>query len=227
VSSIAAVLPPHKHAVASEDSAPARLGIGPYVDSKAEQEVIARKFQAMGVPVVITYPGAVMGPHDPHWGDGPALIESILRNKAPLAVKGRIPIVDVRDVGRLHAAIMAPGHGPRRFMFSGTSVTFAALVALLNQITERNIRCTEIPSWLVSPMVNLLDKLHTVLPFRFRVTGEGLTILKRDCKFEDSTNIGSLGIHKTDLATTMADMVRWMRSTGRISAEVAGALASS
>jgi dihydroflavonol-4-reductase len=34
--------------------------------SKADAERVARRHQQDGAPVVITYPGNVLGPHDPH-----------------------------------------------------------------------------------------------------------------------------------------------------------------
>tara|TARA_B100001013_G_scaffold342545_1_gene268658 strand:+ start:144 stop:599 length:456 start_codon:yes stop_codon:yes gene_type:complete len=142
-----------------------------------------------------------------------------------IALEGHFPIVDVRDIARLHSALMKPGKGPRRFMFSGTSTTFAETVSLLGRLTGRKIFCPTVPAWLISPIVNLMDKFHGILPFRLPVTNEGLAILKWDLRFEDSAAIYGMGIEKTDLETTMADMVKWMHASGRIPAKIAGILA--
>ena len=41
----------------------------PYSDSKKRAEAIARSWQDRGAPVVTTYPGETLGPHDPRaWG---------------------------------------------------------------------------------------------------------------------------------------------------------------
>jgi phosphoribosylamine-glycine ligase len=110
-------------------------------------------------------------------------------------------------------------------MFSGTSTTFAETVSLLGHLTGRKILCRTAPAWLISPLVNLMDNFHGILPFRLPVTNEGLTILKWDLRFEDSAAVYGMGIEKTDLGTTMADMVKWMHASGRIPAKIAGRLA--
>jgi dihydroflavonol-4-reductase len=38
-------------------------------------------------------------------------------------------IVDVRDVAKVHAAVMEPGRGPRRYLAGGTFLRFADLIA--------------------------------------------------------------------------------------------------
>lgn len=226
VSSITAILSPIKRTVISSEALPTPVKVGPYVDSKTEQEIVARKLQSQGAPIVITYPGAVMGPHDPHWGDGPFLVESILRNKVPIAINNRLPIVDVRDLAHLHSDVMKRGQGPRRFIMSGTPITFIELVSLLRQLTCRKIPCATIPSWILQPAVGFLDRFHRTIPFRIPITNEGLTILKSDLKFDDSPTTDELGMEKTDLKKTMKDMVEWMHSTGRIPNHLAGTLLS-
>jgi nucleoside-diphosphate-sugar epimerase len=62
--------------------------------------------------VVITYPGAVLGPHDPHLGDGLRRVRNILKGRYPIAPSGGYPIVDVRDVAAVHAAVLEPARGP-------------------------------------------------------------------------------------------------------------------
>ena len=94
--------------------------MGAYTDSKAEQEILARDFQMKGAPVVIIYPGAVMGPYDPHWGDGTSMVEQILRRKVIPVLDSHIPIVDVRDIARIHSVVLESGKGPRRYMLGGT-----------------------------------------------------------------------------------------------------------
>ena len=61
---------------------------------------------------MITYPGAVYGPHDPHLGDGLRRLRTILKGHYPIAPSGGYSIVDVRDVAKVHAAVLEPGRGP-------------------------------------------------------------------------------------------------------------------
>lgn len=57
---------------------PIGAGVGPYARSKIAAEQVALRYQQGGAPVVITYPGAALGPHDPYLGDGTRTIRDIL-----------------------------------------------------------------------------------------------------------------------------------------------------
>ena len=71
---------------------------GVYFRSKADSDKVARKFQEAGVPVIITYPGSVWGPYDPHYGESCQIARNVLKGLWKISVKGSIPISDVRDI---------------------------------------------------------------------------------------------------------------------------------
>ena len=93
----------------------ARLGTmktkGVYPMSKADSDIVARRFQQNGAPVVITYPGSVWGPNDPHFGESCQIMRNLLRGFWSMGLKGLLPISDVRDIARLHTALMEKGRG--------------------------------------------------------------------------------------------------------------------
>jgi dihydroflavonol-4-reductase len=116
VSSYVALLPSHD--VLGPNN-PVGVGAPAYPRSKAESELMARRHQADGAPVVTTYPGAVVGPDDPYFGETAFTLAMILRNRMPFALPGGWPIADVRYVANGHAAILEPGRGPRRYFLTG------------------------------------------------------------------------------------------------------------
>jgi NAD(P)H-binding len=77
VSSIVALLPSNGRTLIPDS--PAGIPLGPYLGSKAEAERVARRYREAGAPVVITYPGGVLGPHDPHLGAGLRRLRNLLR----------------------------------------------------------------------------------------------------------------------------------------------------
>jgi hypothetical protein len=83
VSSVVALLPSGGQTLTPDR--PAGHPPGPYLGSKAEAERVARRYQEAGAPVVITYPGAVFGPHDPHLGDQLRRLRNILKGRVPIA----------------------------------------------------------------------------------------------------------------------------------------------
>src|SRR3972149_5147183 len=105
VSTGGALLPPDGE-VLTPDS-PVKAPLGAYVRSKAEAERVARRYQEAGAPITITYPGAVWGPYDPHFGEASRIAATILRGRLPPVPSGGFHVVDVRDVAQIHA----PGMG--------------------------------------------------------------------------------------------------------------------
>ncbi|MFF0245436.1 NAD-dependent epimerase/dehydratase family protein [Streptosporangium sandarakinum] len=84
-----------------------------YAATKAAAELVARRHQAEGAPVVITYPPALIGPHDPNLGDQTARLRDALRGLMPLWPAGGFPLGDVRDTAALHARLLtAPDATP-------------------------------------------------------------------------------------------------------------------
>jgi nucleoside-diphosphate-sugar epimerase len=102
VSSELALLPAAEGEVLTADS-PVQQPSWPYCRSKAESELVARKYQELGAPVVSVMPAAVWGPHDPHFGEGVTRATNVLRRRYPIVMPGGLHIADVRDV----AAVLA------------------------------------------------------------------------------------------------------------------------
>ena len=112
VSSELALLPPAEGEVLTSSS-PVRQPSWPYCRSKADSELVARRYQHDGAPVVSVMPAAVWGPHDPHFGEGVTRATNVLKNRYPIVMRGGMHIADVRDVAAVLAAVMTPGRGPR------------------------------------------------------------------------------------------------------------------
>src|SRR5215475_3622396 len=55
----------------------------PYTQSKIASEVVARRLQDAGAPVVTIYPGAVYGPNDPYRGEQSERLRWMLRGLFP------------------------------------------------------------------------------------------------------------------------------------------------
>jgi nucleoside-diphosphate-sugar epimerase len=130
VSSELALLPPAEGEVLTPDS---RVGqpSWPYCRSKADSELIARRYQHDGAPVVSVLPAALWGPHDPHFGEGVTRTTNILKGRYPIVMRGGMHVADVRDVAAVLAAVMSPGAGPRSYMVAGHYISLPDLIRTL------------------------------------------------------------------------------------------------
>jgi dihydroflavonol-4-reductase len=224
VSSVVALLPPNGQ-ILTPDS-PAGHPPGPYLGSKAEAERVARRYQQAGAPVVITYPGFVLGPHDPHLGEGMRMVRNILKGRYRMLPSGGFSIVDVRDVAAVHAAVLEPGRGPRRYLASGTFLGFADLLARLGVVTGRRLRAVTVPAGMLLPVGRAVQVLQRVVPFHIPAEFEGVYFCRCAARYDDTRTRQELGVAPRDLQATLVEAVRWLAEQGRISRRQAGQLAT-
>ena len=145
VSSIVALFPPEGQTLTAQS--PVKNPDRTYPRSKADLERVVRRFQEEVIPVVITYPGGVYGSHDPHWSEGPQLIANILKGQVSMIPKGGVPIVDVRDVAKVPAAVMEPGRGPRIYMITGACMPFGDTINAVAALTDARYASQRCPQW--------------------------------------------------------------------------------
>jgi dihydroflavonol-4-reductase len=209
-------------------SSPIGAGIGPYTGSKLAAERVARGYQQAGAPVVITYPAGVLGPHDPHLGEGTRGIRDVLRGRWPVLPRGRLVLVDVRDVAALHAAVLRQGQGGRGYLLGGPAVEVVDLVGLVGEVTGRRLPQRTAPDWLLRWSSRLVDRVQRLVPGQLPISGE-LVALALDVGAEvvvdDTATRQELAIQRRELRQTAADAVRWLAEQGHITARQAGALA--
>ncbi len=223
VSSLVALLPSDRPLTPdSEVGTP----VPAYSKSKAVAERIARGFQADGVPVVIIYPGSVWGPHDPYLGESNRLARNILRGKFRLVNEGPLPIGDVRDVAAVHAAVLQPGRGPRRYVVAGHSPGFRALMTRLGGLTGRNLWSIPVPAPLALASGGAADWARLRLGADPALSYEAPWILAHSNTADSTATMDELGLDFTPFDTTLTDTVRWLHETGHITSRQAGILAT-
>jgi nucleoside-diphosphate-sugar epimerase len=195
----------------------------PYARSKVEAERIARELQQTGAPVVIVRPGAVWGPNDPNFGESATLARDILRGSVRTRVAGGLPTVDVRDVATVHAALMAPGRGPRSYLATGEFVPFAGFFDLMRAATGRRLRTLPaLPARAMLATGAVASAVQRKLPFRLPVHHEALWTLANARPGDDLRTREELGVAFRPPSEAVADTVRWLYRAGHVSARQAG-----
>lgn len=190
------------------DSPPGDSGY-PYTASKADSERVARRLQGEGAPVVSVYAGWVWGPDDPRRGESFQVARDLLRGTMRLVPPGRSTIVDVRDLATLLATVFVQGRGPRRYVAAGTPVTFPELATALGEAAGRRIPVHVVPGPVALFGGSLADGLRRFGP-RLPANREGTWVYLNGPAVDDRATWAELGIVRRPLATTLADVVRWM-----------------
>ncbi|MFF5207113.1 NAD-dependent epimerase/dehydratase family protein [Streptosporangium sp. NPDC000396] len=219
VSSVVAMFPAQGQVI-SENS-PVGRPRDTYMASKAAAEVIARRHQAEGAPVVITYPPALLGPHDPNLGDQSARLRSVLRGLTPIWPLGGFPVGDVRDTAALHAALLtSSGNGLNRCFGPGHYLSTRQYVKTLREITGRALPTLFLPARGMIPVGLLVDLVQRVWPWH--IPAEHGAIYTCACATRPAENVSTHGISPRSTTETIADTVRWLYESGYLSARQAG-----
>ncbi|MER5426536.1 NAD-dependent epimerase/dehydratase family protein [Streptosporangium roseum] len=219
VSSVVAMFPARGQVI-HEDS-PVGRPRETYMASKAAAEVIARRHQAEGAPVVITYPPALLGPDDPNLGDQNARLRSVLRGLTPLWPLGGFPLGDVRDTAALHARLLAsPGDRPGRHFGPGRYLSTRQYVEVLREVTGRALPTIFLPARGMIPVGRFVDLVQRVWPWH--IPAEYGAIYTCACATRPAEGVSTHGISPRPIAETVGDTVRWLRENGHLSARQAG-----
>ncbi|MDT4987700.1 MAG: hypothetical protein QOI74_1794 [Micromonosporaceae bacterium] len=198
-----------------------------YFASKAAAEVIARRHQANGAPVVITYPPALLGPSDPHIGDQTTRVRNVLRGLMPLWPLGGFPVGDVRDTAKLHAELLSAGSTrPNRYFGPGRYLSTREFVRTLRQVTGRRLPTGYLPATAMLPLGLLTGLVQRVWPAHIPAEYGGLYICRCAARVAESA-CAPLGIRPRPAAETMADTVRWLHERGLLSDRQAGSAPAS
>lgn len=225
VSSIVAMLPEQAGGRLDPDNAPTTGDPpGRYVASKTAGETAVRQLQRDGAPVVITYPGSVHGPHDPHMGESAHHVAMALRRLLPVVPRGGLHVSDVRDVAALHAAVLEPGRGPRRLVAPGHYVEIVELHRRLARLTGRRIPTVAVPGRTLMGPLSLLQRAQSRAARHYPGDPEAVWLIARAARSSCAAAAEQLGVHARPTDDTLADEVRWLAGEGHVARRAAGRL---
>ncbi|MCU1460509.1 MAG: NAD-dependent epimerase/dehydratase [Acidimicrobiales bacterium] len=224
VSSVSALFVPGGPTLTPDSPvAPANVG---YAKSKSDAETYARSLQADGAPVTITYPGGVWGPYDPSMTDGVASVVLFMKAGVLPGTSGGFPAVDVRDVADVHARVLEPGRGPRRYLVGGRLLPLRELADILRSLTGRRFPLPPAPVAVMRGMGLVGDALARI-GINQPITHEGMVTLTTGVRCDSSATERDLGVTFRPTRDTVADMLRWLHADGHLTAKQVGPLAPS
>jgi dihydroflavonol-4-reductase len=187
-------------------------GADGYGTSKAQVEIYARGLQDAGAPVNITYPGMVLGPPaGDQFGEAGEGVKAALQMHAIPGRNAAWLVVDVRDLAALHAALLEPGRGPRRYTAGGHRVPASELANMLGQIAGTPMVAVPIPDTALRVAGAVLDRAGRFLPFDTPFTSAGMQYYTQMPASDDSPSERELGITYRDPQETVADTFEALR----------------
>lgn len=188
-----------------------------YGKSKAVVEAYARGLQDAGAPVTITYPGMILGPPaGDQFGEAAEGVEAAIKMHGVPGRNAAWTVIDVRDLAALHAALLQPGKGPRRYMAGGRRIPVARLASLLGAAVDRKMRVYPVPDGGLRGIGRVFDVIGDALPFETPINSAAMQYYTQMPPSDDTPSERDLGIEQREPAITLADTVDGLRSVGRL-----------
>lgn len=188
-------------------------GADGYGTSKAQVDIYARGLQDAGAPVNTTYPGMVIGPPvGDQFGEAGEGVKAALQMHAVPGRSAAWLIVDVRDLAALHAALLEPGRGPRRYTAGGHRVPASELANILGEVAGTPMVALPIPDTALRVAGAVLDRAGRFLPFETPFTWAGMQYYTQMPASDDSPSETELGVTYRDPSETMKDTFEALRS---------------
>jgi dihydroflavonol-4-reductase len=141
-----------------------------YSASKTRAERAAWDFvdsEAPDLRLTAINPGFVLGPGlDDRLGTSLGVVARLLTGKDPLVPRVGFPVVDVRDVARLHvAALETPASEGQRVLAADRSMSFPEMARTLKQaFPDRRVVTREAPDWLIRMLARFDRSIATIAP---------------------------------------------------------------
>jgi nucleoside-diphosphate-sugar epimerase len=195
-----------------------------YGRSKLAAERAVRALQADEAPIVVVYPGGVIGPDQPALDATLEGIRGARETLWPLA-PGGVALIDVRDLAEIIVRSLVPGEGPRRFMAGGHFLTWAGFADLTDEITGIRCRRMPMPAPVTLGMGWLIDQVRRIRPIDYPLTLDAAEFMVRMVPTDDEPTLRALGMSLRPVRDTVEDAMRWMAATGHLSPKAAGRLA--
>ena len=126
----------------------------------------------------------------------------------------------------VHAAVLEPGRGPRRYLAGGTFLPLADLIARAGAVTGRRLRAVTVPARLLLPAGRTVQLVQHIVPVHIPVEFEGIYFIRCAARSDDTRTRTELGVAPHDVQVTLADSVRWLVEQGHISRRQVGQLAT-
>lgn len=188
---------------------PTAPGRSAYGRTKSTADRIARALQATGAPVVITYPSSVVGPAlGTSAGITAAGWDVMVRTRLAPRVPGGMQMIDVRDVAAVHAAVMQPGRGPKRYLCGGHLVTFDEIVDMLEAALGKSIRRIPVSAAVFRGLGRAGDLVSRVLPVSAGLSYEAAWLLTAATPTDDSRTLEELDLTWRPLSDAITEAVR-------------------
>jgi dihydroflavonol-4-reductase len=187
----------------TEESTPGPVRFSKYAQTKYEGDLVAWELhEKKGLPLVVLYPGAVVGPADPKTNGG--YVQDLMRQRLParLFPDRVLTAVHVRDVAEaVYRAAEKQGNVGERYLVGKYRVSFRELSKMVSDISGIPLPKRTIPGPVALLNAALLTGIANVLkrPPLWGMSSDQIRTMKEGFQFDGSKAERELGITYTPI----------------------------
>jgi dihydroflavonol-4-reductase len=194
-----------------ERSEPGPQRFSEYAETKYEGDLIAWDlFRTKDLPLVVVYPGGVLGPDDPKpTGE---YIQNLIGGRMPARVleESVFPWVHVRDVAEIIArAAEKDGNIGEKYIAVADNLTFGQINKMLSEISGTQLPRMQMPDWLTVVNARLLTLLAdmTKKPPLWGMAADQIRTMKEGAEADGGKAQRDLGIKYTRVEVALEEAV--------------------
>lgn len=196
----------------SEDSTPGPKVVGEYMRSKRVGDDVAWElYETRGLPLVMVYPGGVIGPHDPKAAG--RYIRDVVNGVMPAQVVTRsvFPWVHVRDVASgIVKALEKDGNVGERYFLVAENLTFGEINRTLAEISGVRLPRLTMPDWMAVFSARCATAIADLSkrPPMLNLAADQIRLMKQGFEADGSKATRELGLEYTPIRTAFEEAVR-------------------
>ena len=196
----------------SEDSAPGPKVVGEYMCSKrAGDDVAWELYKTRRLPLVMVYPGGVIGPHDPKAAG--RYIRDVVNGVMPAQVVTRsvFPWVHVRDVASgIVKALEKDGNIGERYFLVAENLTFGEINRTLAEISGVRLPRLTMPDWMAVFSARCATAIADLSkrPPMLNLAADQIRLMKQGFEADGSKATRELGLEYTPIRAAFEEAVR-------------------
>lgn len=199
-----------------DESSPLGTARSGYGRSKIECDKFVRQLQDKGAPIYTTYPGTVIGPHDPGLSEGMQGLKMMLKAGFLLETTTGLQTIDVRDVGRAHVILLERGGPPSRYMMGGRYLGWSEYGDALEAVTDRRFRRLHVPKSAFQMMGRASEAILQYAPIESLITAEATVYASEWAEVDDSHFHATTGLEYRSTHRTLYDSIHWLQGAGHL-----------
>lgn len=182
-----------------------------YAETKYEGEVVAwRMHQTKKLPLVVVYPGGVLGPGDPKAsGD---YVRNLMNRKMPATVFDKVPFpwVHVRDVadGIIRAAEKENNIG-QKYLLVAENLTFGQINQLVSEISRVRLPRLRMPTPMAVVSAAMLTALSRITrrPPPWGMSSDQIRTMKEGLIVDGGKAVRELGLKYTPVRVALEEAI--------------------